>query len=166
VPETYIVTPFASALPTVLHILRQELITHSALIRPTGPTPRPKISSTSKTIVFFPTARHVCLAAASLSKEDVSQKNERLFRGSKEVSESASTRRRFTPHKIQRQQRLFQPFHLFSRSIQDKAYGCCRRLQKRDVGHIAQLRRSRKRNGFPWVRFVYLPPLWCSIDKG
>jgi ATP-dependent RNA helicase MSS116 len=52
VAQSYIITPFASTLPTALHILRTELAAYSTA----G-------VSTSKTIVFFPTARHVSLAA-------------------------------------------------------------------------------------------------------
>ncbi|KAF5374128.1 hypothetical protein D9615_008855 [Tricholomella constricta] len=52
-PQTHIIAPFASTLPLVLHILRQERLTHAL---PTDTT------SISKTIVFFPTARHVSFA--------------------------------------------------------------------------------------------------------
>ncbi|KAF5375697.1 hypothetical protein D9615_009383 [Tricholomella constricta] len=58
VPQTHIIAPFASTLPLALHILRQERLTHAL---PTGTT------SLSKTIVFFPTARHVSFAYELLS---------------------------------------------------------------------------------------------------
>ncbi|KAF9461645.1 P-loop containing nucleoside triphosphate hydrolase protein [Collybia nuda] len=60
VAQSYIIAPFASTLPTALHILRTELATH---IAPSQPGTGTKPASTSKTIVFFPTARHVSLAA-------------------------------------------------------------------------------------------------------
>ncbi|KAG5636465.1 hypothetical protein H0H81_007945 [Sphagnurus paluster] len=54
VPQTYIISPFKDTLPLALQILREERKTHAV---PSNPS-----SSTSKTIVFFPTARHVSLA--------------------------------------------------------------------------------------------------------
>ncbi|KAF8067737.1 P-loop containing nucleoside triphosphate hydrolase protein [Lyophyllum atratum] len=78
VPQTHIVTRFANTLPLALHILRQERLTHAlpsvtpqalSLSKPTLsnlPASQPAAASaalsTSKTIVFFPTARHVSLA--------------------------------------------------------------------------------------------------------
>ncbi|RDB20419.1 DEAD-box ATP-dependent RNA helicase 25 [Hypsizygus marmoreus] len=55
VPQTHITASFTDTLPTALHILRRERIIHAD----------PSIGlSCAKTIVFFPTARHVSVAAA------------------------------------------------------------------------------------------------------
>lgn len=53
------ITPFEDTLATALHILRSETAVHNT---------SPSVSTTtSKTIVFFPTARHVGLAHAVLA---------------------------------------------------------------------------------------------------
>ncbi|KAG6916733.1 hypothetical protein DXG01_005553 [Tephrocybe rancida] len=71
VPQTHVVAPFIDAFPLALRILRQDRVTNAlptstpAALSASGHTTI-KPASKSKVIIFFPTARHVSLAAELL----------------------------------------------------------------------------------------------------
>ncbi|KAG6840242.1 hypothetical protein C0991_007990 [Blastosporella zonata] len=78
VPQTYITTPFSSTLPTALQLLHADILTHP---------------SSSKTIIFFPTARHVSFAASLLSSLQPSLPAlPKIFDLHSRMSQSARTR--------------------------------------------------------------------------